>query len=94
VQVLGGLTAAVIGILSPLIVADLTKRTGRYNFSLGAVTMIAGIGATISTSAIGLLAQKLGFTVGFAGLALVAGLGILAVWLLMPETVDAAREED
>jgi hypothetical protein len=32
--------------------------------------------------------------VGFIGLALVAGLGLAAVWLLMPETVDAAREED
>lgn len=94
VQVLGGLTAAVIGILSPLVVADLTKRTGRYNFSLGAVSMIAGIGATVSTTAMGMLAQSLGFTVGFLGLALVAGLGLAAVWLLMPETVDAAREED
>ncbi|MBN9560131.1 MAG: MFS transporter [Alphaproteobacteria bacterium] len=94
VQVLGGLTAAVIGILSPLVVADLTKRTGRYNFSLGAVSMIAGIGATVSTTAMGMLAQSLGFTVGFLGLALVAGIGLAAVWLLMPETVDAAREED
>jgi len=94
VQVLGGLTAAVIGILAPLIVADLTKRTGRYNFSLGAVSMIAGIGATVSTTAMGMLAQHLGFTAGFIGLALVAAIGLGAVWLLMPETVDAAREED
>jgi MFS family permease len=92
--VLGGLTAAVIGILAPLIVADLTKRTGRYNFSLGAVSMIAGIGATVSTTAIGMLAQHLGFTAGFIGLALVAAIGLGAVWLLMPETVHAAREED
>ncbi len=93
VQVLGGLTAAVIGILSPLIVADLTKRTGRYNFTLGAVSMIAGVGATVSTTAIGMLAQSLGFTAGFIGLAIVAGLGLAAVWLLMPETVGAARED-
>ena len=93
VQVLGGLTAAVIGILSPLVVADLTKRTGRYNFTLGAVTMIAGIGATVSTTATGVLAQSLGFTAAFAGLAVVAALGLVAVWLRMPETVAAARED-
>ncbi len=91
VQVLGGLTAAVIGILTPLIVADVTRGTGRYNFSLGAVGMISGIGATISTSAIGYLAQSLGFTVGFGALAIVAGLGLASVWWLMPETVHVAR---
>lgn len=94
VQVLGGLTAAVIGILTPLIVADLTKGTGRYNFALGTVGMIAGIGATISTTAIGFLAQILGFTAGFAALAIVATLALAAVWWLMPETVDAARAEE
>lgn len=91
VQVLGGLTAAVIGILVPLIVADLTRGTGRYNFTLGAVGMISGIGATISTTAIGYLAQILGFTAGFGALAIVAVLGLGAVWWFMPETVEVAR---
>ncbi len=94
VQALGGLTAAVVGIMIPLIVADVTKGTGRYNFSLGAVSMIAGIGATISFTASGFLAQMLGFGPAFMGLAIVAGLGLLAVWWLMPETVDAARAEE
>ncbi len=93
VQVLGGPTAAVIGILNPLVVADLTKGTGRYNFSLGAVSMIAGIGATTSYTVMGFLAQILGYTAGFVGLAVVAGLGLAAVWFLMPETVDAARAQ-
>jgi hypothetical protein len=94
VQVLGGLTAAVIGILSPLIVADVTRGTGRYNFSLGAVGMIAGIGATTSTTAIGFVTQSFGFTVGFLALAIVAALGLASVWWMMPETVDAARAEE
>ncbi|HEX5327967.1 MAG TPA: MFS transporter, partial [Acetobacteraceae bacterium] len=91
VQILGGLTAAVIGILTPLIVADLTARTGRYNFSLGAVGMIAGVGATVSTTAIGFLAERLGFTVGFLALAVVAALGLAAAWWQMPETVHVVR---
>ncbi len=94
IQVLGGPTAVVIGILNPLIVADLTVGTARYNFSLGAVSMIAGIGATISTTAMGFLAQRLGFAAGFIGLAIVAGFGLAAVVWLMPETVGAAHETD
>ncbi|MEO8812550.1 MAG: MFS transporter [Caulobacteraceae bacterium] len=94
VQILSGLTAAVVGIMIPLVVADVTKGTGRYNFSLGAVSMIAGIGATISFTASGYLAQTLGFDTAFVGLAIVAGLGLGAVWWLMPETVDAARAEE
>ncbi|HSU07499.1 MAG TPA: MFS transporter [Acetobacteraceae bacterium] len=94
VQVLGGLTATVIGILTPLVVADCTKRTGRYNFSLGAVGMVAGIGATISTTAIGFAAQRFGFTWGFVALAVVAGAGLATLWTFLPETSPAAREDD
>jgi MFS family permease len=59
VQVLGGLTAAVIGILTPLVVADVSQRSGRYNFSLGAVAMAGGIGATASKFVSGFVAQGL-----------------------------------
>ncbi len=91
VQVLGGLTAAVIGILTPLIVADVTQGSGRYNTALGTTGMVAGIGATISTTAIGFLTQMMGYTVGFGALAVVAALGLAAVWGWMPETVHVAR---
>jgi MFS family permease len=93
VQVLGGLTAAVIGILNPLIVADVTKGTGRYNFSLGTVGLVQGLGAMVSTTATGFLAQSLGFFVAFAALAVVAGLGFGLIWLVMPETVGAAQSD-
>ncbi len=49
VQVLGGLTAAVIGVLTPLVIADLTRGTGRYNLAQGAVGTASGIGASLST---------------------------------------------
>lgn len=91
VQVIGGLTAAVIGILTPLCVADLTAHSGRYNFALGAVTMIASVGATISFTAVGFLAQALGFTTGFVALAVVAGLGLALAWWQMPETVGSTH---
>ena len=90
VQVLGGPTAAVIGILTPLVVADCTKGSGRYNVALGTVGMISGIGATVSTTAIGYLAQVWGFAAGFGALALVAATG-LGLLVLLPETADEAR---
>jgi MFS family permease len=92
-SVLGGVTATVIGIMNPLIVADATKGSGRYNFSLGAVAMVAGIGATISYTALGFIVQGTSFELGFLVLAGVAGLGLAGVIFLMPETVQAAREE-
>ncbi len=94
IQTLGGLTAAVVGIMIPLVVADATKGTGRYNFSLGAVSMIAGIGATISFAASGYIAQILGFGPAFLSLAIAAGVGLGVLWWLLPETVDAARAEE
>jgi hypothetical protein len=34
-QILDGVTAAVIGIMMPLVVADVTRGSGRYNFAQG-----------------------------------------------------------
>ncbi len=94
VQVLGGITASVIGIIVPLVVADLTSQSGRYNFSLGAVGMIGGIGAALSTVSTGFIAQRFGYLVSFLLLAAVTAAGTAILWLNFPETVEAARESD
>lgn len=94
VQVLGGFTAAVIGIMIPLVVADLTRRSGRYNVSLGATNMVGAIGAAISTTAAGFVAQFLGFLVAFATLAAVALAGLGILYLFLPETADKAQDDD
>lgn len=57
VQVLGGITAAMVGIMAPLVVADVTRRSGRYNTALGATSMVGSVGATISTPGVGFVAQ-------------------------------------
>lgn len=80
--------------MQPLVVADCTRRTGRYNVTLGAVGMIAMAGATISTTATGFLAQAFGFTPAFLVLALIAGVGLLTLWLMLAETVHAAHCEE
>ena len=71
-QALSGIDATVIGILSPLIIADVTAGSGRYNLAQGAVGMATGIGAALSTTAVGYIAQWFGFTTGLLVLAGVA----------------------
>ncbi len=94
VQVLGGATTAVIGIMTPLVVADITQGSGRYNASLGSVLTISLMGAAASTTLSGFAAERVGFAATFIGLAVVALLGLAAVWLLLPETAQEALRED
>jgi MFS family permease len=86
VQVLDGITAASLGVMVPLMVADLTRGTGRFNLAQGVVGTAMGIGASISPTVGGLLTDGYSSSVAFLGLAGVAALGLLAVWLFLPET--------
>lgn len=85
-QTLSGIDAAVLGILSPLIIADVTAGSGRYNLAQGAVGMTTGIGAAFSTTAIGYLAQGFGFTAGLLVLAGVAAAGFVFIVVLLRES--------
>jgi len=86
VQVLDGITAASLGIMVPLMVADITRGTGRFNLAQGIVGTAVGIGASISPTLAGYLTDTFGSSVAFAGLALIAAAGFTGVWALMPET--------
>lgn len=86
VQTLDGVSAAMLGVLFPLIVADITRATGRFNLALGAVGSAMGIGAAFSTTLAGALYDRLGGMVAFSGLASIAVLGLVVTIALMPET--------
>lgn len=49
-QVLDGISGTMLGVLTALIVADLTAGTGRFNLAQGFVGTISGIGASLSTT--------------------------------------------
>jgi hypothetical protein len=85
-QTLDGLSAAILGVLFPLIVADITGSTGRFNLSLGLAGTAVGIGAALSTTAAGLTLDHFGVAATFLGLAGIAAAGLGLVWALMPET--------
>ncbi|HWB51827.1 MAG TPA: MFS transporter [Stellaceae bacterium] len=86
IQALDGIAAACLGILVPLVVSDIAGNTGRYNLSLGFVGLAIGVGATISTSLGGRVADAFGAPVAFASLGAVGLMAaLLALWA-MPET--------
>lgn len=97
VQMLDGISAAVFGVMLPLIAADVAGGKGRYNLCIGLFGLAAGIGATLSTAAAGYVADHFGNAVSFFGLAGAGALAVLLVWLVMPETRvengDAAADE-
>jgi MFS family permease len=86
VQALDGISATVLGVLTALIIADLTGGTGRFNLAQGIVGTASGIGASISTTLSGLVAERLGPSAAFLCIAATAALGTLMIWFLMPET--------
>ena len=86
-QLLDGVRGgAVLGVLTALIVADLTAGSGRFNLAQGFVGTTSGVGASLSTTLSGLMAASLGRTAGFLGIAAVAAAAVLLLSLLMPET--------
>jgi MFS family permease len=86
VQVLDGISAAALGVLVPLSIADITRDSGRFNLTQGLVGCAMGIGASISTTLAGILSDRFSSSFTFLTLGVVAAIGLAAVWKLMPET--------
>ena len=86
IQLLDGISAAIFGVVSVLIVADLTRGTGHFNFTQGLIAAATGIGASLSTVLAGFLVQRSGFDAAFLALAMLAGAALFLFALAMPET--------
>jgi predicted MFS family arabinose efflux permease len=91
VQILDGITAAALGVMVPLMVADIMRGTGRFNLAQGIIGTAVGVGASISPTLAGYLTDHFGSSVAFLGLAMIAAAAFIAVWSFMPETRRAAR---
>jgi MFS family permease len=88
-QALDGISAAVFGLMLPLIAADLTRRTGYLNLAIGSLGLAAGLGATFSTVIAGWIAEHLGAQVMFLFLAGIGTGATALLWIAMPETRPA-----
>lgn len=86
VQILDGISAAVLAVMVPLIIADATRGTGHFNLAQGIVGTAVGIGASLSTTLAGYAYDHFGLVPAFLSLAGLAGTGFIAVLAFMPET--------
>jgi MFS family permease len=89
-QLFDGISAASLGVLVPLIIADLTRGSGHFNFAQGLIGAAVGIGASISTTLAGFIADTSGAAFTFLLLACVGVMGLVFVFAVVPETRGAS----
>lgn len=89
VQLLDGIGAGIFGVLWVTVVADLTKGTGRYNLTLGAIATAQSIGAALSNMVAGYAVSAWGYNAGFLMLAGIAACALTIFYWAMPETKES-----
>ncbi|ANJ97475.1 MFS transporter [Serratia plymuthica] len=77
VQILDGLGAGLLGILTPLMLEKLLAGTGHFNLGFAAVLTVQGIGATLSSVVAGMVVQESGYGAAFLFHGLIALLALL-----------------
>jgi MFS family permease len=92
IQVMDGIGAGIFGVVSVLVVADLTRGTGRFNLTLGAIAAAVGTGASLSQLIAGAIVHHAGFHAGFLFLAAVAAAAFSLLYGFMPETLNLRLE--
>lgn len=88
IQVLDGVAAGIFGVVSVLVIADLTEGSGRFNLALGAISTAVGMGASLSQFIAGAIVHHLGSNADFHFLAAVAASAFGILYVCMPETRD------
>jgi MFS family permease len=91
VQILDGVGAGIFGALTPLVIADIMRGTGRYNLAQGAIATMVGIGASLSGLAAGEIVDHFGYAAAFLALGAAALVAASVFALAMPETAELAK---
>lgn len=94
VQILDGVAGGIFGVLSVIMVADLTQGSGRFNLTQGMLATCIGIGAGLSNLLAGFVVQKGGYNVGFLMLAGIAAVALAVFWFLVPETKQEKSQKN
>lgn len=97
VQVLDGIGAGLLGVATPGLVARIMAGTGRFNAGLGAVMTLQGVGAALSPTVGGWIAQHVSFAAAFGSLGAIAAVAVPVFLLVGPvaaTTVPADRGPD
>ena len=85
-NMLNAVSGAIFGVTMTVVAADLTRRTGCFNLTLGALGVAISVGASLSTFFTGIAAAAFGARMAVLGLALVGLCGLVLLWARMPET--------
>lgn len=85
-QALDGIGGMVFGLMVPLVAADLTSRNGLLNLTIGWFNLAVGLGASLSTTLGGWLADRAGMSTAFFGLGVASCAAVLLLVFGMPET--------
>jgi MFS family permease len=94
IQILDGIGAGIFGVVSILMIADLSQGTGRFNLLQGFVYSAIGLAASISSVIGGLIVKWGGYPVGFGSLAGLGIIGLLFFWKFVPETLALPAEKE
>ncbi len=78
-ELLDGLSSGLVGVAVPVIVADLTARSGRTQFAFGTINAVQGAGGALSGIAGGAIVTSLGWRPGLLALGLPGALALLLV---------------
>jgi MFS family permease len=89
VQLLDGIGAGIFGAITPLLAADLTKGTGRFNLAQGAIATAQGIGASASGLFAGVVVDHFGYSAAFLSLGAAACVALATLSFAMPETAPS-----
>jgi predicted MFS family arabinose efflux permease len=93
-QAMSGISGAVFGVMLPLLSADITRGTSHFNLCMGALGLAVSLGAGLSTTLAGWIADTAGIRMAFVALAGVGALATLVLWLTMPETTPDPPRKD
>ena len=86
VQCLDGVGAGLLSAVKPLVMADITRGTGRYNAAHGLIGTVQGAGASLSFVIAGTLVQQAGFDAAYLACAAIAAVALGVLVTLLPET--------
>jgi MFS family permease len=90
-QVLDGVGAGIFGVMLTLMIGDITRGSGHFNFALGIGAACVGLGAALSNLVAGTVAHLAGYGTAFVMLAGIAAAALTLFALAMPETRDRRR---
>lgn len=90
VQILDGIGAGLLGVATPGLVSRIMDGSGRFNAGLGLVMTFQGLGAALSPTIGGWVAQEAGYAAAFGVLGAVALIAIPVYWLVRTDEQPAS----